>query len=169
MRPSEERVVTRRSRRDEYARLELPERWQGEVQPVLIPETSGPIKVNGLGVSPGVVEGRVRVVRDPSTEMIEEGEILVCQTTDPSWASYFLVAAGVVIDVGGILSHRAIVARELGLPCVINARNATRQLHTGDQVRIDGTSGTVELLGAESSRGPTSPLPSSSPGASEDS
>jgi pyruvate,water dikinase len=142
-----ELVKERRQQRVEYTRLELPERWQGSARPTPILEASGPTVVSGLGASKGVVEGRVRVVLNlAESEPIQPGEILVCETTDPSWASYFLIAGGVVIDVGGILSHGAIVARELGIPCVINARNATRQLRTGDLVRIDGMKGTVDVI-----------------------
>jgi len=70
----------------------------------------------------------------------------VCETTDPSWASWFLVAAALVIDIGGVMSHGAIAAREMGVPCVINTRNGTRRLHTGDLVEVDGDAGTVTLL-----------------------
>jgi pyruvate,water dikinase len=105
------------------------------------------VSIEGLGVSPGVVEGIARVIIDPATsDPLEPGEILVCGATDPSWVGHFLVAAALVIDVGGPMSHGAIVARELGVPCVINTIVGTSRLRTGDTVRIDGTSGTVELL-----------------------
>ncbi|HLF41678.1 MAG TPA: PEP-utilizing enzyme, partial [Acidimicrobiia bacterium] len=103
--------------------------------------------LTGMPVSPGVAEGRARVVRDPlAGDPLEPGEILVCETTDPSWTSLFLVAAGLVIDIGGALSHGAIVARELGVPCVINTRTGTSRLRTGDVVRVDGDAGTVIVL-----------------------
>jgi pyruvate,water dikinase len=139
-------VSLRRARRDEYERLQLPERWQGAVEPVPAVKVETTDAIGGLGVSPGVIEGRVRVVLDAASNCLEPGEILVCRTTDPSWASYFLVASGVVIDMGGPLSHGAIVARELGIPCVINVRDATRRLQTGDLVSIDGERGTVDVL-----------------------
>ena len=104
----------------------------------------GPL-VRGLGVSPGVRVGRVRVISDIGHEMLEPGEVLVCHTTDPSWASHLVQAGAVVIDIGGMLSHGAIIARELGLPCVINTRSGTTQLATGDIVRVDGDHGTVEI------------------------
>jgi pyruvate,water dikinase len=88
----------------------------------------------------------VAVVSDPAEADVEPGDVLVCATTDPSWASLFLVAAAVVIDIGGPISHGAIVARELGIPCVINTRTGTRQLHTGDLVCVDGDKGTVEVI-----------------------
>jgi pyruvate,water dikinase len=74
------------------------------------------------------------------------GEVLVCHTTDPSWAPLFFLAGGVVIDVGGPLSHGAIVAREFGIPCVINTKTGTEVIQTGDLVRIDGTGGTVDVI-----------------------
>ncbi len=92
---------------------------------------------------------------------LHPGEILVCEATDPSYASYFLVAEGVITDIGGAMGHGAIVAREVGIPCVVNTRDATRRLQTGDRVRIDGTTGAVERLdpsggtSAKSSGGPT--------------
>ena len=103
-------------------------------------------EITGLGVSPGVVEGRARVVLDAAASELEPGEVLVCETTDPSWASLFLVASALVIDIGGALSHGAIVARELGVPCVINTRTGTRRLRTGDRLRIDGGAGLVTVL-----------------------
>ena len=72
--------------------------------------------------------------------------MLVCHTTDPSWSSYFFVASAVVIDIGGMLSHGAIVARELGIPCVISTGNGTSTIRSGDRVLVDGDAGTVEIL-----------------------
>jgi pyruvate,water dikinase len=93
-----------------------------------------------------VVTGRARVVHDSDEEPLRPGEILVCETTNPCWVTLFLVADAMVIDIGGVISHGAIAARELGIPCVINTRDGTRVLHTGDLVRVDGGSGTVEVL-----------------------
>jgi len=140
-----ELVTARRRQRDAYLKLELPESWVGMVEP-LDPEalaTNAPLA--GLGVSPGTVEGAVRVLADASGDL-QPGEILVCEATDPSYAAYFLVAAGVVTDIGGAMGHGAIVAREVGIPCVVNTRDATRRLRTGDRVRIDGVSGAIEIL-----------------------
>ncbi|HKN91365.1 MAG TPA: PEP-utilizing enzyme, partial [Acidimicrobiia bacterium] len=145
-----EAVALRRERRDEYLKVKLPESWTG--QPEAIPITASEAaaegaEITGLAVSPGVVEGRVRVVLDPlAGEPLQPGEILVCETTDPSWTSLFLVAAGLVIDVGGALSHGAILARELGVPCVINTRVGSQVLRTGDLLRVDGDAGRVEVL-----------------------
>ena len=143
----QELVEFRRAKRDEYLRLELPESWVGMVTPLPADTVdAGDDPVVGTGVSPGVIEGPVRVLLDPGSDELQHGEILVCNTTDPSYASYFLVASGCVIDIGGALSHGAIVAREVGIPCVINTRNGTKRLRTGDIIRVDGSSGTVVIV-----------------------
>ncbi len=100
----------------------------------------------GTGVSAGVVEGVARVVRDPRTATVERGEILVAPSSDPGWTPLFLNAAGMVVEVGGPVSHGALVAREYGLPAVVSVPGATRAIRTGQRVRIDGARGTVELL-----------------------
>ena len=143
-----ELVAQRRKRRIELQEFELPERWSGRVAAVQ-PRPVSDQPVSGIGVSPGTAEGPVRVLTEPGDDGLEPGEILVCPITDPGWASYFLVAAGLVIDIGGPMSHGAIVAREMGIPCVINTREGSRRLRTGDRVRIDGSAGTVELLPKE--------------------
>jgi pyruvate,water dikinase len=102
--------------------------------------------LTGIGVSAGVVEGIVRVVTDPGFADVEPGEVLVAPTTDPSWASIMFVSTALVVDIGGALSHAAVVARELGVPCVVNTRSGTKALRTGDRVRVDGGKGTVEVL-----------------------
>ncbi len=142
-------VARRRARHAEYSRCELPDVFTGAPTPVPLGAADDDQSVTGLGVSSGVVVGRARVIHELGADEVESGEILVCRTTDPGWASYFFVAGGVVIDVGGPISHGAIVARELGIPCVINTRNGTRRLGTGDLIRVDGTAGTVELLERE--------------------
>jgi pyruvate,water dikinase len=94
-----------------------------------------------------MVEGRARVIADPSqADGFEPGDVLVCETTDPSWVVFFHLASAVVIDVGGPMSHGAIIAREMGLPAVINTRRATRVIHDGDLVRVDGGLGEVTVL-----------------------
>jgi phosphohistidine swiveling domain-containing protein len=139
----------RRAHRAEYEKVDLPQTWEGvpEVQAIAeMGEGDGIEELTGLGASHGVVEGTVRIVRDPADAELDDGEILVCDTSDPSWSTLFLVAGAVVVDVGGPLSHGAIVARELGIPAVINTRNAIHVLKTGDYVRVDGTAGVVKIL-----------------------
>jgi phosphohistidine swiveling domain-containing protein len=143
-------VAFRRARREDYLTMILPQTWEGVPEPTragtTIAAADGPIDLVALGGSAGVAEGRVRIVSDPFETELADGEVLVCETTDPSWAALFLVASAVVIDVGGPMSHGAIVARELGLPCVINTRTGTKVLRDGDLVRVDGNTGRVSVL-----------------------
>ncbi|RMD96471.1 MAG: hypothetical protein D6816_18865 [Bacteroidetes bacterium] len=100
----------------------------------------------GSPVSPGVVEGIVHVVHDPQTETLAPGEILVAPYTDPGWTPLFINAAGLIMEVGGQLTHGSVVAREYGIPAVVGVRGATQRLHTGQRVRVDGNRGVVEVL-----------------------
>ena len=101
----------------------------------------------GIAVSPGVVTGRARVIlRTDDDQHVEAGEILVAPFTDPAWTPYFLPAAGVVMDMGGVLSHGAIIAREYGIPAVVNVGPASKIIKTGQQIRVDADRGTVTIL-----------------------
>ena len=100
----------------------------------------------GDPVSPGVVEGTVRVVLNPHGTRLEPGEILVCPGTDPAWTPLFLAAGGLVMEVGGMMTHGSVVAREYGIPAVVGVHQATVQLKTGQRVRVDGSSGKIEIL-----------------------
>jgi pyruvate,water dikinase len=103
--------------------------------------------VVGKPVSRGRIEGRVRVVKTlEEAEALEPGEILVAPITDVGWTPYFAIIAGLVTDVGSAVSHGAVVAREYGLPAVLNTRDATRVLKTGERVVLDGDRGTIERL-----------------------
>jgi pyruvate,water dikinase len=100
----------------------------------------------GSPVSPGVAEGMVRVVLDPFDAHIEPGEILVCPATDPAWTPLFLPAGGLVMEVGGMMTHGSVVAREYGIPAVVGVSNATRRLKTGDRIKLDGSSGVIRRV-----------------------
>jgi pyruvate,water dikinase len=100
----------------------------------------------GEGVSPGLVEGQVRVIFDPHQAHLEPGEILVCPSTDPGWTPLFLTAGGLVMEIGGLMTHGSIVAREYGLPAVVGVHQATTRLRTGQRVRVDGHRGRVTIL-----------------------
>ena len=103
--------------------------------------------LQGIPVFPGVVTGPARVIlRTDDHEHVLPGEILVAPFTDPAWTPYFVTAAAVVMDQGGILSHGSIVAREFGLPAVTNAGSATRVIRTGDRIQVDGNCGRVVVL-----------------------
>jgi pyruvate,water dikinase len=100
----------------------------------------------GIGCYPGVVRGVARVIRDPRGAVLEPGEILVAERTDPGWIMLFPAARGLLVERGSLLSHSAIVARELGLPAVVSVDGLTTWLHTGDEVELDGRSGEIRVL-----------------------
>jgi pyruvate,water dikinase len=144
-----ELTAARRATHDEYRTLDVPDLFTGVPVPFAI-DTDAPggmsELIKGAPVSAGIVEGVARVVLDPQNdEPLEPGEILVCRTTDPSWASTMMLAAALVIDIGGPISHGAIVARELGIPCVIGTRDGTSNIRTGDRLRVDGANGEVRV------------------------
>ena len=102
--------------------------------------------ITGSPVSPGVVEGTVHVVFDPHTAQLAPGEILVCPGTDPAWTPLFLAAGGLVMEVGGLMTHGSVVAREYGIPAVVGVHQATSRLQSGQRIRVNGSSGEIELL-----------------------
>jgi phosphoenolpyruvate synthase/pyruvate phosphate dikinase len=100
----------------------------------------------GLPVSSGVIEGRARVIFNMEDADLEEGDILVTAFTDPSWTPLFVSIKGLVTEVGGLMTHGAVIAREYGLPAVVNVENATRLINDGQRIRVNGTEGYVEIL-----------------------
>jgi phosphohistidine swiveling domain-containing protein len=105
-------------------------------------------RVTGIAGSPGVVEGIARVVRTiDEFDEVTDGDILVCQMTNPAWVVLFTKISGLVTDTGGTTSHPAVLSREFGIPAVVGTSFATRRIRTGDRIRVDGTSGTVDVLG----------------------
>lgn len=100
----------------------------------------------GTAASAGVIEGVARIIRDPNREVLHSGEILVAECTDPGWTPLFVHASGVVTEVGGLMTHGAVVAREYGIPAVVSVRDATSKIATGQRIRVDGTRGVVEPL-----------------------
>lgn len=141
-------VAQRRALRDEFLGVEAPMSWTGQPRPVVnAGDNEGDVAtLAGVGASAGVVEGRAVVVDEPADAEIDVGDILIAHTTDPSWVSLMFLASGLVVDIGGMMSHAAVVARELGIPCVMNTGRGTAALHTGDVIRVDGAAGTVEIL-----------------------
>jgi pyruvate,water dikinase len=106
--------------------------------------------LKGIAVSPGIATGKARVIIHPDDgQHIEPGEILVAPVTNPAWTPYFLPAVGVVMDMGGVLSHGAIIAREYGLPAVVNVGPASKIIRTGQRICVDGDRGTVTILDDE--------------------
>jgi len=102
--------------------------------------------LNGLGCCPGIVRGRARVITDPKDAVIHPGEILVAQRTDPGWIMLFPVAAGVLVEYGSLLSHAAIVVREMGIPAVVSVKNLFANVQTGDLLELDGEKGLVTII-----------------------
>ena len=102
----------------------------------------------GVPVSSGTIEGRARVILDMAQADLEAGDILVTACTDPSWSPLFVAIAGLVTEVGGTMTHGAVIAREYGLPAVVGVAGATRLIRDGQRIRVHGTAGYVEVLGA---------------------
>ncbi|MGB9903922.1 MAG: PEP-utilizing enzyme, partial [Desulfotomaculales bacterium] len=114
----------------------------GEFKTGKIPEGALP----GIPVSSGTVEGRARVVFDFADAAVEDGDILVTRFTDPSWTPLFVSVRGLVTEVGGVMTHGAVIAREYGLPAVVGVDNATKLIKDGQRIRVNGTEGYVEVL-----------------------
>lgn len=108
--------------------------------------------LEGIGCCPGLVRGRVRVVHDPTTVPSLEGDILVTTTTDPSWVLLFPSAGGILVERGSLLSHSAIVAREMGIPCIVSVHHLLHQLQTGDWIEMDGSSGKIRRINQPESK-----------------
>jgi phosphohistidine swiveling domain-containing protein len=128
-----------------------PSSWPLRSQPLATTAAAGGT-LEGLGVSDGIVSGRARVIVDPNDPSdLEADEILVARETDPAWTPLFLAAAGVIVEYGAVMSHAAIVARELGIPAVVGVDQATNRIPTGTRVTIDGTTGRVTVHDDEGS------------------
>jgi phosphohistidine swiveling domain-containing protein len=118
-------------------------------------------EIAGLAASPGIVQGTAKVVMTPDEfDQVQKGDILVCQMTNPAWVVLFTKISGLVTDAGGTVSHPAVLAREFGIPAVIGTGVATAQIKSGDQIRVNGSTGQVEILGdgAQERVTPTSDL-----------
>jgi pyruvate,water dikinase len=110
-------------------------------------QQEGGLTLNGAAASPGQVEGVARVVRSvEEIGNVRDGEILVCGSTSPAWAPIFSKIGATVTDVGGVMSHAAIVCREYGLPAVVGTGRATSSIRTGQTIQVDGTAGVVRVL-----------------------
>ncbi len=163
-------VAARRADREAATRLK-PRNWVGTATPSQLafpylvnwgyPErfyqqqSEDQRQVTGIGASPGVIEGVARVVRTVDEfDEVADGDILVCQMTNPAWVVLFTKIAGLVTDTGGTTSHPAVLAREFGIPAVIGTSVATHRISTGDRIRVDGSAGTVEILDSTAGGGP---------------
>jgi pyruvate,water dikinase len=99
--------------------------------------------LQGTPASGGVATARARVILDPTGAHLKPGEILVAPSTDPGWTPLFLTASGLVMEMGGAMSHGAVVAREYGIPAVVGVQDATKDIVTGQQITVDGAAGTI--------------------------
>ena len=146
-------VARRKAEFAAWGNLEMPLLMRESDLPVLIRRATATLpdmeltELHGLCVSAGYAEGEVVVIREPTEfARMKPGAILVASATDPSWTPLFTLASGVIVEVGGMLSHAFTVAREYGLPALGNLKDATRLLKNGDHVRLDATQGKVEFI-----------------------
>jgi rifampicin phosphotransferase len=102
--------------------------------------------IAGLAVSSGVTEGRARVILNMEDADLEDGDILVTTFTDPSWTPLFVSIKGLVTEVGGLMTHGAVIAREYGLPAIVGVEHATKLIKDRQRIRVNGTDGYVEIL-----------------------
>ncbi len=141
--------VTRRKRQRAAAeQYHLPNAWVGSVTPTKRAAAVDAKALAGMGVSAGRATGRARIILNTEAAFareIEPGDVLVAPFTDTPWTPLFIPAAAVVVETGGMLSHAATVAREFGIPCVVLVDDATRIIHEGDLVTVDGSAGTVTI------------------------
>jgi pyruvate,water dikinase len=110
-----------------------------------------PGTLTGAPASAGTVTGKAKVILDPAGAHLEPGEILVAPSTDPGWTPLFMTAGALVMEMGGPISHGAVVAREYGIPAVVGVPDATMRIRTGDTVTVDGAAGTVVVDLSEAS------------------
>jgi pyruvate,water dikinase len=142
-------IAHRRSEYEQNLKLRPPHIVIGIYRPQepIIEEAADVKILEGLTVSGGKAVGKARVIlRTNEKEQVLPGEILVAPFTDPAWTPYFMTAAGIVIDQGGLLSHGSIVAREYGIPAVVNVGPATEIIKTGQMIEVDGDRGIVRIL-----------------------
>ncbi len=121
------------------------------------PRSETPGELHGLGVSNGRVQGPIKVLRNPHDKTVEEGDVLVAYTTDPGWTPLFVSAAAVLLEVGGVLQHGAVVAREYGKPCVVGIDRLMSRVQDGQWVEVDGAGGVVRLVESPEVRPPELP------------
>jgi phosphohistidine swiveling domain-containing protein len=143
-------ITTRRAEYDKNCTITPPDVVFGIFDPDnYVPDTidEQSQELKGFGVSGGTATGKARVIlRADTDEQLLAGEILVAPFTDPGWTPYFVPAAAIVMDEGGVISHGSIVAREYGIPAVVNVGNATKIIKTGQEIQVDGNQGVVRIL-----------------------
>lgn len=148
-RADRDKIAARKGKYAEYEKLKPPRVLTSEGEALYgayAPRDLPPGALAGTPVSAGTVEGRARVVKKLEEADLERGDILVAPFTDPGWTPLFVSASGLVTEVGGLMTHGAVVAREYGIPAVVGVDDATRKIRDGERIRVDGSSGVVEVL-----------------------
>jgi rifampicin phosphotransferase len=146
----DKRIIRRRKREYQFYEKLFPPRVitsdgeiiQGRYRRENLPDNA----ILGLPVSSGIVEGRARVLLNMEDAVPEDGGILVTRFTDPGWTPFFVSVKGLVTEVGGLMTHGAVIAREYGLPAVVGVENATKRIKDGQRIRVNGTEGYIEIL-----------------------
>jgi pyruvate,water dikinase len=139
----------------ELARRQVPRLLISDGETLFGPQTDSahdPNVLVGTAVSPGECEGVVRVLDSPLNAGLSGGEVLVAVNTDPGWTPLFMLAGALIMEVGGVFSHGALVAREYGIPAVVGVTDATSRLQTGQRVRVNGSTGAVTVLDSQGSK-----------------
>jgi pyruvate,water dikinase len=146
-----ERIAQRQEAHARFARLTPPRLMtsDGESLKAASAFVLPPNTLAGIAASSGVVEGFARVILDPARDRLAPGEILVAPFTDPGWTPLFVHARALVMEVGGMMTHGSVIAREYGLPAVVGVEGATHTIQTGQRLRVDGDHGLVILLDKE--------------------
>jgi nucleoside-diphosphate-sugar epimerase/phosphohistidine swiveling domain-containing protein len=141
------RIQARRAERERLRALRMPTMFSGTWEPEDDEAEAAPpgTRFTGIAAAPGTARGPARIVRQAG-DLLEPGEILVANITDTGWTPLFAFAAGVVTDIGGLLSHPTVVARDYGIPCVVGVGDATRRLRDGQLIEVDGTTGAVRVV-----------------------
>ena len=143
------RIAQRRADIDRFRHLTPPRVLTSEGEIPISKPAGGDVPegaLSGTPVSAGVVEGIARVVLDPAAEVLKPGEILVAPFTDPGWTPLFINAGGLVMEVGGLMTHGSVVAREYGIPAVVGVLDATQHIQSGQRIRLQGDLGYVEII-----------------------
>ena len=144
-----ELVKERKEEDEHFSKLKTPRVMTSEgeeIKAIIRRENLPEGALAGIPVSSGVVEGIATVITDPSKSTVNKGEILIAPFTDPGWTPLFINAAGLVMEVGGQLTHGTVVAREYGIPAVVGISDATKVIKTGQRIRVDGNAGYVMVI-----------------------
>lgn len=143
-------IISNRQRAfEEFQQLKPPRVLTSEGEVIQADHKQGEVPVGalpGTAVSAGIVEGRARIVMRIEDANVEEGDILVTVFTDPSWSPLFVAVKGVVMEIGGVMTHGAVIAREYGLPAVVGVENVTKRIKDGQRIRVNGHDGYIEIL-----------------------